>query len=124
MIDSAVLKRLLMVAAALLVLSAGASLAFGAPLSFAGGMGLGFLLGATPVASWAWVAPRIMMGQSRALAVALLAVKLGFYGAALYLGVYKKLVSPVGVLVGMLGVGTVLIVGLLLRTPASAKGAA
>jgi hypothetical protein len=51
-------------------------------------------------------------------------VKLGFYGAALYLGVYKKLVSPVGVLVGMLGVGTVLIVGLLLRTPASAKGAA
>jgi hypothetical protein len=104
-----------------LVLSAGASLAFGAPLSFAGGMGLGFLLGATPVASWAWVAPRILMGRSRVLAVALLFLKLGFYAGALYFCVYKNLVSPVGILIGMTEVGSVLILGILLRSPAPAK---
>ncbi len=121
MIDNALLKRLLIVAAALLVISAGAASAFGAPLPFVGGMGLGFLLGAVPVASWAWVAPRILQGRSRVLAVVLLFLKLGFYAGALYLGVYKSLVSPVGVLVGMTAVGTVLILGILLRSPASAK---
>jgi len=121
MIDNALLKRLLIVAAALLVISAGAAAALGAPLAFVGGMGLGFLLGAVPVASWAWVAPRILQGRSRALAVVLLVLKLGFYAGALYLGVYRNLVSPVGVLVGMTAVGTVLILGILLRSPASAK---
>jgi len=124
MIDNALLKRLLLIAAALLVISAGAAAAFGAPLAFAGGMGLGFLLGAVPVASWAWVAPRLLQGRSRVLAVVLLFLKLGFYAGALYLGVYKNLVSPVGILVGMTAVGTVLILGILLRSPAGAKGAA
>ncbi|HVR84458.1 MAG TPA: hypothetical protein VMU54_09115 [Planctomycetota bacterium] len=124
MIDNALLKRILMAAAALLVISAGAALAFGAPSSFAGGMALGFLLGAVPVASWAWVAPRILQGRSRGLAVLLLFLKLGFYAGALYLGVYQSLVHPVGVLVGMTGVGTVLILGILLRRPGPAKEAA
>src|SRR6478736_6710985 len=124
MIDNALLKRLLTVAAALLVISAGAAFALGAPLSFAGGMGLGFLLGAVPVASWAWVAPRILMGRSRGLAVLLLALKLGFYAVALYFGVYQNRVAPVGILIGMTEVGTVLILGILLRNPAPAKEAA
>jgi hypothetical protein len=121
MIDNALLKRLLTVAAALLVVSAGAAFAFGVPLSFVGGMGLGFLLGAVPVASWAWIAPRILMGRSRVLAVVLLFLKLGFYAGALYFCVYKNLVSPVGILIGMTVVGTVLILGILLRQPAPAK---
>jgi hypothetical protein len=121
MIDNALLKRLLITAAALLVISGSAASALGAPPAFAGGMALGFLLGAVPVASWAWVAPRILQGKSRTLAVVLLFFKLGFYAGALYLGIYKNLVSPVGVLVGMTGVGAVLLVGLLLRSPASAK---
>ena len=121
MIDNALLKRLLIVATALLVVSAGAAVTLGAPLPFAGGMALGFLLGAVPVASWAWVAPRILQGRSRVLAVLLLFLKLGFYAGALYLGVYKTLVSPVGILVGMTGVGTVLILGILLQAPAPAK---
>lgn len=124
MIDNAVLKRLLTVAAALLVLSAGASLALGAPLPFAGGLGLGYLLAALPVASWAFVAPRILKGQGRTIAVVLLALKMGFYAAALYFCVYQQRVSPVGILAGMTGVGVVLILGMLLRTPAPAKEAA
>ena len=124
MIDNALLKRLLTVAAALLVVSAGISLALGASLSFAGGLGLGYLLGAVPVASWAFVAPRILQGQGRTIAVILLALKMGFYGAALYFCVYQQRVSPVGILAGMTGFGVILILGLLLRSPAPAKEAA
>lgn len=124
MIDNALLKKLLLVAAALLMVSATAAFALGAPLAFAGGMALGFLLGALPVASWAWVAPRLLLGRSRALAVVMLFLKLGFYAAALYLCVYRQLVSPVGVLVGMVAVGTVVVLGILLRSPAPAKEAA
>jgi hypothetical protein len=124
MIDNALLKRLLIVAASLLVLSGGAALALGAPLAFAGGLALGYVLGAVPVASWAWVAPRILQGRSRGLAVLLLFLKVIFYAGALYLGIYQNRVSPVGVLVGMTGVGTVLILGILLRSPGPAKGAA
>jgi hypothetical protein len=124
MIDSAVLKRLLIVAAALLVVSAGAAISLGAPLPFAGGLALGYLLAAAPIASWAWVAPRLLQGKSKALAVVLLFLKMGFYAAALYVGVYKHLVNPIGVLVGMTGVGTVIVLGLLLRSPSPAKEAA
>jgi hypothetical protein len=124
MIDNAVLKRLLLVAAALLVISTGAGLALGIPLSFLGGMLVGYVLGALPVASWAWVAPRLLLGQSRALAVALLFLKVGVYAGALYVCVYRHLVPPFSILIGMLVVGSVLVVGLLLRTPAPAKEAA
>lgn len=122
MIDSAQLKRLLLGAAALLLVSAGASVALGAPLSFAGGLALGYVLGALPVASWTWIVQRALGSKrGRVLAVVLLIVKMAFYSGALYLGVTRSLVNPVGVLVGMLAVGAVLIVGILWKGSAPAK---
>ena len=52
MIDSAHLKRLLLGTAVLLALSAGATVAAGLPPSFAGGLAVGWLLGAAPFVSW------------------------------------------------------------------------
>jgi len=125
MIDSAVLKRLLTVAASLLVLTSALSILVGAPPAFAGGLGLGFFLGALPFASWAWIAARALhSGRGRALTVVLLFVKMAIYSGALYVCVHKKLVDPVGVLAGMLGVGSILIVGLLLKGSAPMKEAA
>ena len=122
MIDGAQLKRLLLLAALLLLVSAGASVAFGAPVSFAGGLALGYVLGAAPVASWAWIVQRALASRSgRILAAVLLIVKLAFYSGALYLGVMRELVSPVGVFAGMLGVLLVLIVGVLWKTSTPAK---
>jgi len=122
MIDGAKLKRLLLVAALLLLVSAGASAALGAPLSVAGGLALGYILGAAPVASWAWIVQRAMASRSgRILAAVLLILKLAFYGGALYLGVTRELVSPVAIFVGMLGVLLVLIVGVLWQKSAPAK---
>src|SRR5207244_2359139 len=97
MIDRAQLKRLLLGAAVLLLVSAGASVALGAPLSFPGGLALGFFLGAAPVASWAWIVHRALGSKrGRILAVALLITKLALYSGALYLGVTRNLVNPVG----------------------------
>jgi hypothetical protein len=121
MIDGAQLKRLLLVAAALLLVAAVASIAVGA-VSFAGGLGLGYVLGATPVATWSWIARRALAStRGKILAVVLLIVKMAFYSGALYLGVTRQLVSPVGVFAGMLGVLLVLIVGVLWKTSAPAK---
>ena len=121
MIDSAHLKRLLLGTAVLLVLSAGATLAAGLPPSFAGGLAVGFLLGAAPFASWTWVVSRALGTQrGRILAVVLLVAKLGLYAGALYLSVTRQVVSPVGVLVGLTGVTLILTLGSLLgRTPAA-----
>ncbi len=122
MIDSAQLKRLLLGAAALLLVSAAASAALGAPLSFAGGLALGYVLGAAPVASWTWIVQRALGSKrGRVLAVVLLLVKMAFYAGALYLGVMRNLVNPIGVLVGMLAVGAVLVVGVLWKGCAPAK---
>jgi hypothetical protein len=122
MIDGAQLKRLLLIAALLLLVVAGASVAFGAPLSFAGGLALGYILGAAPVASWAWIVHRALASRrGKVLAVVLLVVKLAFYSGALYLGVLRQLVSPVGVFAGMLGVLLVLIVGVLWKSSDPAK---
>jgi len=124
MIDSAHLKRLLLGAAVLLLVSAGASLAFGAPLSFAGGLALGCFLGATPVASWTWIVQRALGSRrGRILAVVLLLVKMALYAGALYVGVTRELVSPVGVLVGMTSVAFVLVLGALWKGSAPAKEA-
>jgi hypothetical protein len=49
-----------------------------------GGLALGWLLGIIPVASWQWASPRLLAGGGAARVVALLAVKLLFYGAVLY----------------------------------------
>ena len=124
MIDSAQLKRLLLGAAVLLLVAAAASVALGASLSFAGGLALGFLLGALPFASWTWVMKRAM-GSKRgsALVVAMLILKLALYSGALYVCVTRNLVHPVGVLVGMTGVAFLLILGVLWGGPAPAKEA-
>jgi hypothetical protein len=122
MIDSAQLKRSLLLAALLLLGSAGAAVAFGAPLAFAGGLALGFFLGATPVASWAWIVRRALGSpRGKILAVVLLFVKMAVYAGALYLGVTREIVSPVGVLVGMTGVAFVFVLGALWKGTAPAK---
>ena len=121
MIDSALLRRLLLIAAALLVIAAGACVLSGAP-RVAGGLGLGFLLGAAPFASWSWVLSRAMNSKrGRALAAVLMILKFGAYAGAMYLLITRDLVNPVGVLAGMLGVGAVLLVGVLWGAPAPAK---
>jgi hypothetical protein len=123
MIDSASLRRLLLLAAVLFLVASGVALVAGsAPL--AGGLLLGFILGAAPFASWAWIAARgLKSTRARALAVVLLVAKLGLYAGALYLFVTRNLVRPVGVMVGITGVVVVVSIGALLR-PAPAKEAA
>jgi hypothetical protein len=124
MIDSALLKRLLLLAAALFALSAAGLLIAGLP-AFAGGLGLGYVLGALPFASWAWIATRgFESKRNRVLAAVLMFGKLGVYSGALYLCVTRNLVNPVGVLVGVTGVAFIVIVGGLLAPAPRAKGVA
>jgi len=122
MIDSRHLKRLLLGAAVLLLVSAGVTLAAGVPVSFAGGLALGYVLGAAPFASWSWIVSRaIGSRRGRILAVVLLAVKLAFYAGALYLGITRALVSPVGVMIGMTTVALALVLGTLWTATSPAK---
>jgi hypothetical protein len=124
MIDSAQLKRSLLLAALLLLVSAGAAVAFGAPLSLAGGLALGYVLGAAPIASWSWIVHRALASRrGRVLAVVLLLVKMALYAGALYVCVTRNLVSPVGVFVGMTAVAFVLVLGALWKGTAPAKEA-
>ena len=125
MIDSAHLKRLRLGTAVLLALSAGATLAAGLPPSFAGGLAVGWLLGAAPFASWTWIVSRALgTSRGRALTVVLLVTKMGLYAGTLYLSVTRKLVSPVGVLIGITGVSLILVLGSLLSRAPDAKEAA
>ena len=122
MIDSRHLKRLLLGAAVLLLVSAGVTLAVGVPVSFAGGLALGYVLGAAPFASWSWIVSRAVGSRrGRILAVVLLAVKLAFYAGALYLGITRALVSPVGVMIGMTTVALALVLGTLWTATSPAK---
>src|SRR6185503_4238906 len=122
MIDSRHLKRLLLGAAVLLLVAAAGTLAAGVPLSFAGGLALGYLLGAAPFASWTWIVSRaIGSRKGRILAVVLLVVKLAFYAGALYLGISRALVSPVGVMIGMTAVAFALVLGSLWTATSPAK---
>ena len=122
MIDGRHLKRLLLGAAVLLLVSAGVTLAAGVPVSFAGGLALGYVLGAAPFASWSWIVSRaIGSRRGRILAVVLLAVKLAFYAGALYLGITRALVSPVGVMIGMTTVALALVLGTLWTATSPAK---
>ena len=124
MIDGRHLKRLLLGAAVLLLVSAGLAVALGAPVSFAGGLALGFLLGAVPFLSWSWIVARALGSKrGRILAVVLLALKLALYAGALYLGVTRELVNPVGVMVGMTVAAFVLVLGSLWTSMAPAKEA-
>lgn len=117
MIDSVHLKRLLLVTAALLLVSAGAVAALGAP-AIAGGLVLGWVLGAAPFISWSWIVTRALLTRrGRLLAVLLLALKLAVYSGALYLCVTRAIVSPVGVFAGMTGVALILILGCVWHAP-------
>jgi hypothetical protein len=123
MIDTASLRRLLLTAAVLFLVASGVTLLAGS-VPLAGGLLLGFFLGAAPFASWAWIAARgLRSTRARALAVALLAAKLALYAGALYLFVTRNRVNPIGVLAGVTGVVAIVSIGALLG-PAPAKEAA
>src|SRR5881394_3591099 len=120
MIDSRHLKRLLLGAAVLLLVSAGVTLAAGVPVSFAGGLALGYILGAAPFASWSWIVSRAVGSRrGKILAVVLLAVKMAFYAGAL--GISRAMVSPIGVMIGMTSVALALVLGSLWTATSPAK---
>jgi hypothetical protein len=122
MIDSRHLKRLLLGAAVLLLVAAAGTLAAGVPVTFAGGLALGYLLGAAPFASWSWIVSRAVGSRrGKLLAVVLLIVKLAFYAGALYLGISRALVSPLGVMIGMTAVAFALVLGSLWTAASPAK---
>lgn len=122
MIDSRHLKRLLLGAAVLLLVSAGVTLAAGVPVSFAGGLALGYILGAAPFASWSWIVSRAVGSKrGKILAVVLLVVKMAFYAGALYLGISRAMVSPIGVMIGMTSVALALVLGSLWTAASPAK---
>jgi hypothetical protein len=99
------------------LLAAVAFLQWGA--AAAGGVGVGYLLGAAPFASWAWILSRAMKaGRSRAVAAFLIVVKLALYSGVLWLTVTRKLVHPAGILAGMTAVIAVLVGAGLLASPA------
>lgn len=112
MIDSGHLKRLLLGAAVLLLVSTGVALALGTPIPFALGLGIGYILGAAPFLTWTWIITRATGSKAgRVLAVALLAGKLGFYAGVLYVGIVRAKADPVGVMIGMTGVAFILLIG-------------
>jgi hypothetical protein len=123
MIDTRLLRKLLTLSGAALAIAAAIVAALG-HLPFAGGLLLGFVLGALPVLSWSWLVSRGLQNRrTRALAVVLTVGKMAFYPAALYLLVTRPLLNPVAVFVGITGVVAVLAVGALAGTGSpSAKG--
>jgi hypothetical protein len=125
MIDGALLKRLMVGVAAFVFVSAGVALLLGFPGAFAGGLALGFCLGAFPFASWAWIATRgFATKRNRVIAALLVLAKLALYAGALYLLVARDIVSPGGVLAGLTAVVLVMTVGTLVGGAPRAKEAA
>lgn len=125
MIDRTRLRRLLLIAVVLFLISAGAAFAIRQSLALIGGLFLGFLLGAAPFASWAWILSRGLWSRRLVLlTVVLLAAKLGVYGVLLYLFVTREIVNPVGVVVGITEVVAVMTIGMLLPGPTKAGEAA
>lgn len=97
MIDRALIKRLFGFAGILLLFFIGVTVIADSP-KMAGGLVVGFALGAFPFLSWAsLLSARI----PRIRHVLLLVLKLLIYGSVLYLSVTQKWVSPIGVFVGM-----------------------
>lgn len=121
MIDRNRLRRVCLGALGLLVLSLIVALAGWRSPALAGGLALGFALGALPFASWAWVLRS--GGRGRLLAVLLLVVKMALYAGALYLLVTREIVNPVGVMIGLTEVVFLVPIAVLL-SPAPAKEAA
>lgn len=114
MIDRALLRRLLGVAGAILAVAAGASWAVWGTWMVAGGLAVGFALGAIPFLSWGWILSWGLGGvKARALAVAVLSGKLLLYAGLLYFFVTRNLVHPAGVLAGITLVVAVLSIGVI-----------
>jgi hypothetical protein len=104
------------------LLAAVAFLQWGA--AAAGGVAVGYVLGAAPFASWAWILSRAMQsGRARAVAGFLVVVKLALYSGVLWLTVSRKLVHPAGILAGMTAVVAVLVGAGLLASPAPKEAA-
>jgi hypothetical protein len=123
MIDGRLLRRLLGGAGVLFLLAAGAALAIGRA-DVALGLALGYVLGAVPFASWAWIASRgFATARGRVLVVLLLAGKMALYSGLLYLLVTRELASPAAVMIGITGVAGILCVGSLM-IPSPGKEAA
>lgn len=122
MIDPAKLRWLLVASAILSLAAAAGALLAGSP-AWAGGLGVGYLLGAVPFASWAWIATRgLSSPRNRVLAVLLGVAKLGLYAGALYLTLRPGGVAPAAILVGMTGVIGVVTAGAL-RGPRAREAA-
>jgi hypothetical protein len=112
MIDSARVRRLLTLAAALFSLAVPAGLLHSTAL--AGGLLLGFALGAAPFASWAWILSRAMRSRrARLLAAVLVILKLALYAGAMAL--FVRHAHPVGILAGLGGVLAIVLAGSLVR---------
>lgn len=112
MIDRALLRRLLAIAAAILAVATGASWAAWGTWAVPGGLAVGFALGAIPFLSWSWILSRgLGSGKARAFAVAVLAGKLLLYAGLLYLFVTRNLVHPAGVVAGITLVVAVFSIG-------------
>lgn len=115
MMDARLLKRLLAVSAVLTAVAAAFCIALGFR-AVAGGLAVGWVLGAVPPASWAWIASRgFASKRNRILAAVLVLGKLFFYSAVLFLVVTRPLVDPVAVFAGVTGVVAVLTIGSLLQ---------
>jgi hypothetical protein len=118
MMNVARLRRLLLACAALLLLSAPAAWAAAGP-ALAGGLAVGFALGAAPFLSWVWIVSRGLSSRpSRILTATLVLAKLGLYSAVLYFLVGWEVVSPLGVGIGITAVVAVMCAGALQDDPA------
>jgi hypothetical protein len=116
MMDGRLFKRLLGGAGALHVGAAAAAFLLG-KTDIALGLLLGFVLGAIPFASWAWIAQRgLSTARNQVLVVLLLAGKLAVYSGLLYLLVTKEIANPFAVMIGITAVVGILCVGYLLQT--------
>lgn len=123
MIDSRLLRKLLTLSGALCAAAAFVCLLLG-QLPFAGGLLLGFALGALPAITWAWVMGRTLATRrGRIWAVVVSVAKLVVYPAVLYGLVTRPVVSAVAVFAGITAVVAVLAIGSLLGAPRSVKEA-
>jgi hypothetical protein len=124
MIDSRLLRKLLTLSGALCA-AAAVVCAFLGQIPFAGGLLLGFVLGALPAITWSWIAGRALSSRrGRVWAVVVSVAKLVFYPAILFALVTRPVVSAVAVFSGITTVVAVLSIGSLLGAGRPAKEAA
>ncbi len=116
------LKVLFLVSLLLLLISAGTALGVWGNARFAAGLALGFVLGAAPFLTWAWILRHgLSTSRGRVLAILVVFLKLALYAGALYLFVTGGWADPIGVFAGITGVVLVFCVGTLLGTSTRPK---